>query len=411
VIAARVLRRYIGPVVGAILGTAGTMLALPGPADAGVSATSSAGYGLHASAEAGSVNASDPTAIVPYADQIVTKATVDLTGVDAYADGEPVYPGTAASLLPVVLFLAGAPPAPVGADVAATAHPPESQHDSVTLGAVMLGPLRLDGPSGTADAVIGDHAVAQAQNSGISGIDLGTGVPLTGTGATATTKAPKPGTASVASAESIADLGAVKVVARSSVFPSPHAEVVLVQPDGSAVPITAEGVAVANGVLRGTAETTSSSARAGATFEHPAPNGGIVRITIVSTRADAVGALVVSALPVVGALGPLASSASADDALSGSLSASGGFSAAPVASFRSPTVALNEGRPVVRAAARPASFVRRRGWLLGSLFLACLFAGSAVLAAGRRMLAPQVVAQESRVRAAQAAASDHLDRD
>jgi hypothetical protein len=55
--------------------------------------------------------------------------------------------------------------------------------------------------------------------------------------------------------------------------------------------------------------------------------------------------------------------------------------------------------------------VRRRGWLLGPLFLTWLCAGMAVLAAGRRMLAPKVAVHESRVRAAQAAASDHLDRD
>jgi hypothetical protein len=411
VIAGRGLGRYAGPLIGAVLATAATMLALPGPAGAGVTSTSSAGYGLHAAAAAGSVNVSDPTAIVPYADQVVTKATADLTGVDALADGEPLYPGTAASLVPVVLFLTGAPPPPVGADLAATAHPPESQHDSVTLGSVTLGPLRFDGPGATADAVIGDHAVAQAQNTGISGIGIGTGLPLTGTRTTATTRAPKPGSAGEATAEAVADLGVVKVVARSRLFPTSKAEVVVVQPDGSTVPITADGVAVANGALRGTAETTPSSARAGATFEHPGPNGGIVRITLVSTSVDAVGALVVPAVPVVAALGPLSSGGPVDDSAGRLTPVPGGLTAESIAPFLTPGVALTDGRPVIRAAARPASLVRRRGWLLGPLFLAWLCAGSAVLAAGRRMLAPQVEAHERRMRAAQAAASDHLDRD
>ena len=49
----------------------------------------------------------DPTAIVPYADQVVTTAKADLSAVDALADAAPLYPGTASSLVPVVLFLAG----------------------------------------------------------------------------------------------------------------------------------------------------------------------------------------------------------------------------------------------------------------------------------------------------------------
>jgi hypothetical protein len=407
---APVVRRYAGVVACAMVGTAVTTFAVPGPAGAGVEAAAgSSGYGLHASAEAGSVTASDPTAIAPYADQVVTKAVADLTGVDAYADGEPLYPGTAASLVPVVLFLTGAPAPPVSADIAATAHPPESEKDSVALGAVMLGPVRMDGPGATADAVIADHALAGAHNTGISGVDLGVGVPLTGTGATATTRAPRTGTASEATAEAVADLGAVKVVARSSVFPAPHADVVLVQPDGSTVPLTAAGVNVADGVVRGTAETATSSARSGATFEHPAPNGGIVRITIVSTRTEAAGALAIPDVPAVAAFGPVAPASVLADGASAAVPLSSGAFAA------SPTVRSAPAAPVYRparsVAARPAAFVRQRGWLLGPLFLAWLCAGIAALVAGRRMLAPQLAAQELRVRAAQAAASDHLDRD
>jgi hypothetical protein len=402
----------------AVAGTALTAVLAP-PAQAGrvvatAQATDAAGLSmrLRGTASAGAILADDPGFLVPYADQIVASAVADLYEVRAFAEAQPVQPGTVAALVPTAaaVFCPDCPEAPAP-DVVATAESPSTPEDEVAPAPIAAGPLQVQSGRARAEAVAGEKAVALAEANGITGVEAAPGVPIGDTRAHVDLHAPAPGSTGTALSLAGASIGASGFVALARVLPRVEAAVGMQQPDGTIAPISSDGVEVGPTTrLRGSAEADATTARAGLVLEHTTDEGVLVQTTVLAvtmerTAAPAGEEDAAVPAPAGGVLSPPARDNDSDDGAGAS--GSGADDAfASVRAAPTPSARAAQGDPLVVAARRRV--IDKAGWL-GWLFAAWLCLGAAATAAGRRWLAPRIAVEAAATRAARAAALDDLD--
>lgn len=398
----------------AVAGTVLTaVLAPPARAERVVATAQAADAGvamrLRGTASAGAILADDPGFLVPYADQIVASAVADLYEVRAFAEAQPVQPGTVAALVPTAaaVFCPDCPEAPAP-DVVATAESPSTPEDEVAPAPIAAGPLQVQSGRARAEAVAGEKAVALAEANGITGVEAAPGVPIGETRAQVDLRAPAAGADGNALSLAGASIGGSGFVALARVLPRVEAAVGVQQSDGSVEPIPADGVELGPTTrLRGSAAADANSARAGLVLEHTTDQGVLVQTTVLAVTMERTtvpaGEEDVPA-PATGVLAPPGRDDAGDVAAVSGAGADAAF--APVRAAPTPSARAAAGDPLVVAARRRV--IDEAGWL-GWLFAAWLCVGAAATAAGRRWLAPRIAVEAAATRAARAAALDDLD--
>jgi hypothetical protein len=392
--------------------TAATALVLPKAA----ADPPAAGYRLVASAAGGIVYANDPTFLVPYADQIVSRADAELSAVGAHAVGSPLEPGSLVGVVPTLLAVGcpTCPPLPALADLEAEARPPASERDEVGALAGIGGigwPVSVSGPTALATAHIGTDAAASASTGQVAVL----GLPLVSVASSRSTLVAPDDDNDVdrggrAEAEVRTDVAGVGLVARATVLPEVSATIGVALPGGRIADLPIAGMPLAGGTVLPAVESGPGFARAGIVFERIDPNGTTVRIALAMTSVQLFGHLGDDVATTTTAPTTTGTSAIAP---SPALGAPMTRTPSPVlrpAAVLAPT-SLPAGPDLAATPVAAPTALGRVGdhlWLLW-LYLGWLALGALTTAVGHRYHAPRLAAQRAADRRARSGRVDHLD--